>query len=171
MTIFAVKKGTDSSFLWKATVRIACVKCDPTTKHIESYNLLNLKQFLTVFNTFQSHLEVMLSCEEQHEKVSFVLISLKVLAFQNRKCIVFFFLQKRQLTRLLDNVTDLKGKNGSDSNAQSDTTECCICLDRKPNLILPCTHVFCSTCIEQWYVHSKVKISKFRFVHCFLFLL
>ena len=24
--VFAVKKGTDSSFLWKATVRIACVK-------------------------------------------------------------------------------------------------------------------------------------------------
>lgn len=32
----------------------------------------------------------------------------------------------------------------------SETSECCICLDRKPDVILPCTHVFCSTCIEKW---------------------
>lgn len=69
MTIFAVKKGSDTSFLWKATVRIACVKCDPTTNKIDCYKMLNVKQFLTVFNTFQSHLQVMSSCEEQQEEV------------------------------------------------------------------------------------------------------
>lgn len=69
MTIFAVKKGSDASFLWKATVRIACVKCDPTTNRIDSYKMLNVKQFLTVFNTFQAHLQVMVSCEEQQEEV------------------------------------------------------------------------------------------------------
>lgn len=69
VTIFAVKKGSDQSFLWKATVRIACVKCDPETNRIESYKLINLREFLKVFNTFQTHLEAMSSCEEQNDRV------------------------------------------------------------------------------------------------------
>lgn len=70
VTIFAVKKGSDQSFLWKATVRIACVKCDPSTNRIENYKLITLREFLKVFGTFQTHLEAMSSCEEQHDRVS-----------------------------------------------------------------------------------------------------
>ncbi len=28
--------------------------------------------------------------------------------------------------------------------------ECCICLDRQSNLVLPCTHKFCDECFHQW---------------------
>ena len=52
--VFAVKKGSDSSFLWKATVRIACVKIDAATKNIDSYRCLNLKQYLRVFNSLKT---------------------------------------------------------------------------------------------------------------------
>ena len=52
--VFAVKKGTDSSFLWKATVRIACVKIDAESKNIDSYRCLNLKQYLRVYNSLKS---------------------------------------------------------------------------------------------------------------------
>lgn len=69
VTIFAVKKDSDQSFLWKATVRIACVKCDPASNRIENYKLINLREFLKVFNTFQRHLEAMSTCEEQHDRV------------------------------------------------------------------------------------------------------
>lgn len=31
-------------------------------------------------------------------------------------------------------------------------TECPICLDRRPDLVLDCSHAFCTPCIEQWYV-------------------
>lgn len=30
--------------------------------------------------------------------------------------------------------------------------ECCICMDRQPNLVLPCTHKFCDECFHQWLV-------------------
>jgi hypothetical protein len=52
--VFAVKKGTDSSFLWKATVKIACVKIDTTTKNIDSFRCLNLKQYLKVYNSLRT---------------------------------------------------------------------------------------------------------------------
>jgi len=63
--IFAVKKGTDSPLFWKVTVRIACVKINSNSKQIVNYKLLNLKQFLQVFKTFETHLQVMLSSEKQ----------------------------------------------------------------------------------------------------------
>lgn len=67
--VFAVKKGTDATMLWKATVQIACVKVDPESKQIESYKFLSLKQFLRVFKTFQSHLQVMVSSEKQQVRI------------------------------------------------------------------------------------------------------
>ena len=52
--VFAVKKGSDTSFLWKATVRVACVKIDASSKAIDSYRCLNLKQYLRVYNSLRT---------------------------------------------------------------------------------------------------------------------
>lgn len=39
--------------------------------------------------------------------------------------------------------------------------ECCICLERKPELILPCAHSYCLPCIEQWSVdHSTCPVCR-----------
>lgn len=150
VTIFAVKKGSDQSFLWKATVRIACVKCDPESNRIENYKMINLREFLKVFNTFQTHLEAMSSCEEQHDRVRWMFLLLYAIAsflinwIQLVFVIVFItLLQARQLPNLLTNVAEV-------SPDEELAFECCICLDRKTDLILPCEHVFCSTCIEKW---------------------
>lgn len=53
--IFCVKKGTDSTVFWKATVQIACIKVDLKTQKIDphSIRLLSLAQFLKVFKTLK----------------------------------------------------------------------------------------------------------------------
>lgn len=115
--MFAVKKGTTNTVLWKGTVRIACVKIDPLTKKVHSYRLLNLIEFLNVLKT----LECQLSVIEQTKSGANTLSA-------------------STLMDTVDSCTKV-GQNG---------TECCICLERKPEVILPCTHSYCLPCIEQW---------------------
>lgn len=145
--LFLIKNGTDSSLLWKATVKIACVKVDPDTRKIDQYKLLNLKQFLCVFNTFQSHLQSLGCSEKQRERrgsgssdsSSDAPITASI---------------------LMDRVHTMMntGQISPTSSICSDVDqfdECSICLDRKTEVILPCAHSFCAPCIEQWNVNNK----------------
>ncbi|GAB0091402.1 RING finger protein 141 [Sergentomyia squamirostris] len=134
--VFAVKKGTDSSMLWKATVQIACVKVEALTRKIESYKLLNLKQFLTVFNTFKSHVETLIAIEDREERI---------------RTASMIMHQVDTITDTRDSPSTEEATGGTDTRA----SECCICLDRKPEVLLPCAHTYCCPCIEQWNVNHK----------------
>uniref|UniRef100_A0A0K8TM66 RING finger protein 141 n=1 Tax=Tabanus bromius TaxID=304241 RepID=A0A0K8TM66_TABBR len=136
--MFLVKKGTDSSVFWKATVRIACVKVNPETRQIESHKFLNLKQFLCVFKTFESHLHSLMSTEEQRDQQSISCGTTNVTA-----------------SILLDHVNNMTRTSSSESSTPEQFNECCICLDRKTEVLLPCAHTFCCPCIEQWNVNNK----------------
>lgn len=46
--VCVISKGSDSSILWKATVRIACLRIDPRTNETEHCRLITLGQFLRV---------------------------------------------------------------------------------------------------------------------------
>ena len=37
----------------------------------------------------------------------------------------------------------------------ADHIECSICLNSKPNLVLPCMHPFCEECVTDWYVKNE----------------
>lgn len=63
--MFVVRKDSDRiQLLWKATVRIGCVRVDSLTNRIETYQLLNLAQFMRVWHTFQAHATALQSAGE-----------------------------------------------------------------------------------------------------------
>lgn len=189
--VFAVKRGTDSSVLWKGTVRIACVKIDPSTKKIECYKLLNLKQFLQVFRTFQTNLHAMVTVETQrirsatnsptHSSTTTSTggqgsgassgagsFDATGISPSSEKSPPFIFPQNPTASILMEHVNNIAAGGTSTAGDSSfsdlsqaaaggelDTNECCICLERKPEVSLPCAHSYCTPCIEQWNIHQK----------------
>lgn len=130
--IFAVKKGTDSTILWKGTVRIGCVKIDPTTSSVETYRLINLAEFLQVFKTLHGHVK----CMEANNKTNPLNASTSSDTNSTPYLTASILLQK------IDDIDKCKNFDK--------LTECCICLERKPEVSLPCAHSYCLPCIEQW---------------------
>ncbi|XP_026461578.1 RING finger protein 141-like [Ctenocephalides felis] len=133
--VFVVKKGTDSTVLWKGTVRIACAKIDIETKKVLSYKLFNLLQFRKVFNMLQTNLQVMIQSKNAAQQAG---------SSQSSHDITTSLLYDK-----INCVHDDYEKLGENLN------ECCICLERKSEVMLPCAHSYCLPCIEQWNVNNK----------------
>ncbi|XP_065158553.1 RING finger protein 141-like [Atheta coriaria] len=51
------------------------------------------------------------------------------------------------VSTIYNNLEEIAGR--SDEDVES-ATECCICLERKPDISLPCAHTYCVQCIEEW---------------------
>jgi len=164
--LFEVKPGTEGSVLWKGTVRIKCVKLDSVTKKIEKSRELSLKQFLQVYNTLQLHLsassdnpddtnddnrnevETDKECYPGDEDDSACCSSKEI---------------KKTPAKLAMNASILLDDFGkvipedddNDPTKGVDDDSCCICMDSKPQVSLPCAHSYCLACIEQWNVDHK----------------
>uniref|UniRef100_A0A182K261 RING finger protein 141 n=1 Tax=Anopheles christyi TaxID=43041 RepID=A0A182K261_9DIPT len=196
--VFAVKKGTDNSILWKRTVRIACVKIEPETRKIDCFKLLTLQQFLQVFRTFQTNLHAMVTVEshrihspgaspsrssagsatsgppgtppspkiggtdagpstaarpqpESPSHTTNVPLSSSASTCSSSTGGAFVFPDCTTASMLMAQVDAI----AADPADASDHNECCICLERRPEVSLPCAHSYCMPCIEQWNIHQK----------------
>ncbi|XP_060531454.1 RING finger protein 141-like [Cylas formicarius] len=118
--VFMVKKETDSTIFWRATIQIACVKINADTQEVVSYRLLSLSQFMKIFKT--------LSCQN--------------LAAEHSQCCTSSNSEKLNISKILDNINESSNSHSSE--------ECCICFERKQELTLPCAHSYCLQCIEEW---------------------
>uniref|UniRef100_A0A182SC76 RING finger protein 141 n=1 Tax=Anopheles maculatus TaxID=74869 RepID=A0A182SC76_9DIPT len=191
--VFAVKKGSDNSILWKRTVRIACVKIDPETKKIDCFKLLTLQQFLQVFRTFQTNLHAMVTVESQRihspgsspsrsgssrpdtpskghaadispkggpsttptklPNISPVPLSASSSSSSSANVSTGFVFPECTTASIfmaqVDAIADGQHPNGDHND------ECCICLERRPEVSLPCAHSYCMPCIEQWNIQQK----------------
>jgi len=156
--VFEMKDGTEThSVLWKGLVRIRCMKTNPTTRFVERYRDLNLKQFLQVYNTMS---QMQGTLDEDGDSRSTAAGSSKFMNFSQgasddlketsaegtpiaiRKKPVF----NMSASLILDEL---------ESPSTSSPEECCICMESKPEVSLPCAHSYCLACIEQWNVNHK----------------
>jgi hypothetical protein len=146
--VFAVKKGTDSSSFWKGTVKVACCKVDAETKSADSLRLLNLKEFLSVHKSIQAQSSILLSEQgvlgkQDPENPANPSEEGSVPATSSAE----FKLRHKPFSHSM--ILDEALHEGISLE------ECCVCLERKPDTILPCAHSYCTRCIQQWNVNHK----------------
>lgn len=140
---FAVKKGSDSTPLWKGTVRVACVKLDSDTKAVESCRLLNLKEFLAVYKSVQTQaaaLRAQFETEDDERQ-----------ELDGGGCSSNDKTRQQPPLTISHSMLLQEALEGGGSSLE----ECCVCLERRPDLILPCAHSYCTQCIQQWNVNHK----------------
>jgi len=147
--VFAVKKGTDSTALWKGTVRVACVKVEASTKAVDSYRLLTLKQFLSVFKSLQTQTAAIKDSPSSPD--SSEPSSPTKTKRDNDDDDGAAASSPRKPRPLLISASMFL----DDALEGTSLEECCVCLERKPDVILPCAHSYCLPCIEQWNVNHK----------------
>ncbi|XP_032344922.1 RING finger protein 141 isoform X1 [Camelus ferus] len=121
--LFEVQPGSDSSAFWKVVVRVVCTKINKSSGIVEASRIMNLYQFIQLYKDITSQAAGVLaqsSTSEDPEENSSSVTS----------CQASFWMGRiKQLT---------------------DEEECCICMDGRADLILPCAHSFCQKCIDKW---------------------
>lgn len=144
--VFAVQRGSDSTLFWKATIRIACVKADGTSNKIESGRLLTLKQFIQFYKTVMYQFSASQGATGNSSNSNGASSSAGKSTLDEKQ--TSYSSCSAQMDADILKVLD-------DEWPQEKSDECCICMDRKPDIILPCTHSYCLVCIENWNVSHK----------------
>lgn len=128
---FSIVSHSDSTIFWKALIRIRCSKILRADSSISNEIILNLHQFLSVHQSLYQQILTLQKCGSS--------------------------------TLYNSSTTDEKTSSFSTAklsfNVPNDN-ECCICLDRQPNLVLPCTHKFCDECFRQWSSQTSTTSSQ-----------
>ncbi|XP_047741196.1 uncharacterized protein LOC108683278 [Hyalella azteca] len=146
--VFAVKKGSDSSVFWKATVRIACVRYNTRTRCPESSRMLSIRQFLQVFRriSYECCSSTSPPCSPSgatdHNQATAA--ALATAAFSEA------LPAAGACAAAAAHVSCGAGGSSSSDDLDKELDECIICLERRPDVILPCAHAYCLPCIQQW---------------------
>lgn len=130
--IFAVTPGSEEvGYLWRAVIRIKCLKINRQDGKLESCRLLNLHQFIRLNNEIMNQIDVAKSGTPEFNSTNLMDASV-----------------------LIDHIDQIVAENATDEC--SGTDECCICMDRKAQILLPCAHNYCEQCIDAWGATSHL---------------
>ncbi|XP_015719483.1 RING finger protein 141 isoform X2 [Coturnix japonica] len=121
--LFEVQPGSDSSAFWKVIVRIICTKINKTSGIVEASRILNLYQFVQLYKDITSQAAGVLAQSGTSEEAAESLTSVS----------------SSQASLWMGRIKQ-----------PTDEDECCICMDGRVDLILPCAHSFCQKCIDKW---------------------
>lgn len=122
--LFEVQPGSDTSALWKVVVRVLCTKINKTSGIVEVSRIMNLYQFIQLYKDIVSHADSVFTQSATVEEEDAENLS---------------SVSSCQASILMGKVKQL-----------TDEEECCICMDGRADLILPCAHSFCQKCIDKW---------------------
>ena len=123
---------------------------EASTKAVDSYRLLTLKQFLSVFKSLQTQTAAIKdspSSPDSSEPSS----PTKTKRDNDDDGAAASSSSPRKPRPLLISASMFL----DDALEGTSLEECCVCLERKPDVILPCAHSYCLPCIEQWNVNHK----------------
>ncbi|XP_062917633.1 RING finger protein 141 isoform X1 [Mobula hypostoma] len=123
--LFEVQPGSDTSAFWKVIVRIVSSKINKTTGIIEASRILNLYQFTQLYREISMQAGSVFGQSSISEDM----------ATDGSSC---------QASIWLGRIKEM-----------TDEEECCICMDGRADLILPCAHSFCQKCIDKWSDHNR----------------
>ncbi|XP_043826900.1 RING finger protein 141 [Dromiciops gliroides] len=122
--LFEVQPGSDSSAFWKVLVRVVCTKINKSSGIVEASRIMNLYQFTQLYKDITSQAAAVL--EQGPTTSEGAAEGLPAVS----SCHASIWMGRvKQLT---------------------DEEECCICMDGRADLILPCAHNFCQKCIDKW---------------------
>ncbi|GFR59860.1 RING finger protein 141 [Elysia marginata] len=155
---FVVRKGTDTTFLWKATIRIACIKLITSANTVESSRLLTLRQFVMIYREITDQVTALSGPipgldrqeelpEGQSSPTGQDTPSCKIDEFTASA----FFPPQSQSDKSKDGGAKAdKSKQSEYKGLSEGLSECCVCMDSKACIMLSCCHEFCETCIDNW---------------------
>ncbi|KAK6972769.1 RING finger protein 141, partial [Biomphalaria glabrata] len=122
---FLIQEGTDTTFIWKGTIRICCLKINTSNSEIESKRLLTLRQFVATY-------------KEIIDQVSALSTADKIDALQPSS------------SNLDEMTTSAIFSAEKKPDTEEPINECCVCMDRRACVALSCCHEFCEICIDNW---------------------
>ncbi|RUS76608.1 hypothetical protein EGW08_015617, partial [Elysia chlorotica] len=146
---FMVRRGTDTTFFWKATIRIACIKVNTTANTVESSRLLTLRQFVVIYREITEQVAALSGPipgldrqERQPEDQEGPSHSSPTCKIDEFTASAFFPPH--------EDSEEGKTKESSCKGLSDNLAECCVCMDRKACVMLSCCHEFCEICIDNW---------------------
>lgn len=136
--MFAIRPKSADSLVWKATVRVDCYKVNCRSCHIETTRVLTLHQFIALYDQIIQQVDsaaVEFNPEAVRDQPTGAISD-------DLSCVMgasaVFDALERSAPREDDERVD-------------STIECCICMERKSSIILPCLHTYCEKCIDCWW--------------------
>lgn len=140
--LFTVKETSEEhyhGYLWKATTRIICYKVNSSNSNVESQRVMDLRQFCKLYRDITKQLRHTHSHDDEDwERVDYIGETWET-------CPVRLEEVRESLcaSMIITRVDAVAAEN-------SESEECCICMDQKAEVILACVHSFCEACIGKW---------------------
>jgi len=138
--MFAIRPKSSDSLVWKATAKVDCYKVNCRSCQIETTRVLTLHQFIALYDQIIKHVD---SASVNPEVASGS--ARPSLAIDDSSSTL-------EASALLAEFDALGGSTANGAlDSVDNVIECCICMERKSSIILPCLHTYCEKCIDSWW--------------------